>query len=165
MIETVLNHETNEGNGPAPFRETPVRQGIDRPFWRIAAAIVILVAGAGGGYLTSAHQQRQGDEAARIALDDARTSVQAALFDALENVRSGEAVHWKSRGGQSSGRIIPVRTYRKEDAGYCREYQRASEGSGGSVIVHGVACRGNDGRWFPRFELVQDAHIDEATTW
>ena len=62
---------------------------------------------------------------------------------ALETRPSGEAVPFRS--AEASGTIMPVRTWRSSEGGYCRDYAVTLS----SDSVEGTACRDAGGVWRP----------------
>jgi hypothetical protein len=69
------------------------------------------------------------------------------LQDALETLRSGEAVRWRLADSERGGTVQPVRTFRTAQ-GFCREYAvTLTEPDGSGSAWREVACRDPSGVW------------------
>jgi surface antigen len=64
---------------------------------------------------------------------------------ALETRPSGEAVPFRSTEAGASGTVMPVRTWRSSEGGYCRDYAVTL----GDGSMEGTACRDAGGVWRP----------------
>jgi len=164
LVETVMT---------APAQQ-PERSPVVRPLrfmpWNLplaqaAAMIALLVIGLGGGFgaATYSNLAVQRAEVAEGAALQAELS--ATRDEALETLRSGKSITWTSPDGETATRFLPIRTTYSEENGYCREYQKVTSRGPDSVVIHGVACRTEDGRWLPRYELVKDTDIKTVSLW
>lgn len=118
---------------------------MSRWVWRLLLALAILaVAGCAGGGRAPGGAARPAQAAA-----DPPSVPAAAVQEALEGKRSGEAVRWRVAGGAESGTVTPVRTFRTA-AGFCREYAvTLSAADGAGRAWRDVACRDPAGAWRP----------------
>jgi len=87
-----------------------------------------------GGYLGSSIGQNM-DE-----LDQYRTQ------EVLESGSTGSTVAWNNPDSDIDYRVTPTRTY-ESASGPCRDYTTEAVIDGRAEVVHGTACRGNDGSW------------------
>ncbi len=123
--------------------------------WRwalpVAASVVALVIGVGGGYQLANY----GD--ARVANIPGTMSapVQTALWptvnEALETSADGMSVDWRGQGRGPSGTVTVMRTYLDESGQYCREYRENVTVAGVTEAGYGIACRVGKGQWKMRF--------------
>ncbi len=98
-----------------------------------------LAAVAGGtllGFLVGGRIGREMD-----ALD------QHCIGQALEHAPDGQAITWRNPEASTAHEVTPVRTYRRGDGRYCREYRTTSVIGGKPQQVYGTACRQPDGSW------------------
>lgn len=71
---------------------------------------------------------------------------QLKVAHALETVRTGVATSWENPDTNYHYEVIPTRTY-DQTGSPCREYQVESIIGGYKEIIHGTACRQNNGSW------------------
>ena len=67
------------------------------------------------------------------------------MQQALETVRSGEALTWQVSGDGPRGTVTPIRTFRTNE-GYCREF-KVTLGQPGGSSWQAIACRDAAGVW------------------
>jgi surface antigen len=65
---------------------------------------------------------------------------------ALETNPTGSSMAWKNPDTDVDYSVTPTKTY-ESASGPCREYTTEAVIEGRAEIVHGTACRGNDGTW------------------
>jgi surface antigen len=65
----------------------------------------------------------------------------------LEHVPDGRSIAWTGSDGRSNYEMRPVRTFRRQDGGYCREYTTTAVVGGQPQQTRGTACRQPDGAW------------------
>jgi len=87
-----------------------------------------------GGYLGSSIGQSM-DE-----LDQYKTQ------QVLESSPTSSTVAWNNPDSEIDYSVTPTRTY-ESASGPCRDYTTEAVIDGRAEIVHGTACRGNDGSW------------------
>ena len=87
-----------------------------------------------GGYLGSSIGQSM-DE-----LDQYKTQ------EVLEASPTGSTVAWNNPDSDIDYRVTPTKTY-ESASGPCRDYTTEAVIEGRAEIVHGTACRGDDGSW------------------
>ena len=73
----------------------------------------------------------------------------AALDRALERNLSGSRASWRNRGNGNHGSITPLRTYRANNGGYCRDYREELVVGNDSERYTATACRDARGLWQP----------------
>ena len=87
------------------------------------------------------------------AMDNPRR--EAALQEALETKRSlKEFVSWSSPETGRSGKVVPVRTYRREDGTFCREYKFEESHPLPDRPNYGIACRTEAGKWIKQLQVI-----------
>lgn len=64
----------------------------------------------------------------------------------LESSSTGTTVAWKNPDSNIDYSVTPTKTY-ESTLGPCRDYTTEAVISGKAEIVHGTACRENDGAW------------------
>lgn len=69
--------------------------------------------------------------------------------NALENVRSGMQLSWKSSVSGHSGSVTPVSTFRSKSGFYCREYDETLTIDDQTERYRDTACRDSGGLWRP----------------
>lgn len=80
---------------------------------------------------------------------------EAALQEALETKRSlKEYVSWASPESGRSGFVIPVKSYRRQDGTFCREYRMEESHPNLNIPNFGVACRTEDGVWVKQIQAI-----------
>ena len=123
------------------------RHAAPRIAWLAAAAVAVLVLGAGGGYVASDwrfQQIMQQTENTRLSDE---LAMRNALAEALETNISGTPVSWQSPTSGRSGQAVPVRTFRNAEGAFCREYRETVTLGTGVEEVFGIACRRDNGIW------------------
>ena len=68
------------------------------------------------------------------------------MQQALETVRSGEALTWQVSADGPPGTVTPIRTFRTNE-GYCREFKVSLGQPGGGNTWQAIACRDAAGVW------------------
>ncbi len=144
-----------------PFHRTAVDRRASLRQWSwpaaLAASIAMLIVGFGGGALMVDLRVEQ-KLAAHRALEQADQQVrEAALFEALENKVSGEAVAWRNPDSGRIGEITPVRTFKNRQAQWCREYRAKEVLADSAEMHHAIACRDPEGMWKTRAVLISDS--------
>ena len=76
-----------------------------------------------------------------------RLMARQTTHTALEKSPVGEKVVWNNTDSGNSGTITPVRTFQKDDGGYCSEFQQTIIVGGQEEQAYGTACRQPDGSW------------------
>ena len=66
--------------------------------------------------------------------------------EVLESGPTGHTVTWNNPDSNIDYRVTPTKTY-ENASGPCRDYTTEAVIDGKATIVHGTACRGNDGAW------------------
>ena len=66
---------------------------------------------------------------------------------ALETRPSAVISRWQNSTTGNTGAIMPTRTYRSADAGYCRKSWQNITIAGRTGQAHGGVCRQPDGSW------------------
>jgi len=64
----------------------------------------------------------------------------------LESSPTGSTVAWNNPDTDVDYSVTPTRTY-ESDSGPCRDYTTEVVIEGRAEIVHGTACRSDDGSW------------------
>jgi surface antigen len=120
------------------------------------AATFALTIGLGGGYWAgkiNGASVGMPDPAREFAI--ATTDSAGVLQAALEKKLSGSELTWTDERSLASVTVEPIRTYRNEDATFCREYRETfTRPSLNDRTVYGLACRGESGRWDVQYYLV-----------
>lgn len=123
--------------------------------WRralpMAAAVVGLFIGAGGGFGISEQRSQSRLELAAYSLEEDRASMDNALNQALEANLSGTTLDWSNPNNGQKVQFTPVRTYQDKSGRFCREYRQDVFMDGESVPTFGLACRNEEGRWKTRY--------------
>lgn len=88
-----------------------------------------------GGYVGGNIGQQMDD------LDRYRTQ------SALETAPTGRTVGWQNPDSGVNYNVTPTRTY-ESNSGPCRDYTTEAIIDGRPEVLHGTACRQNDGTWY-----------------
>jgi surface antigen len=81
-------------------------------------------------------------------LDDAdRALIEQRTRTVLDTGPAGQAQDWRNPDSGNHGTITPVRTLKRPDGAYCREYQQTVTVAGRTEQAYGTACRQLDGSW------------------
>jgi surface antigen len=163
VLRSAFNEALNE---PLPARvlESIGRAAADRaagrwhPSWPVAlaASLAMLIVGFGGGaLLVDLRVEQELAELRAVELADQQAR-EAALFQALEQHVSGEAVAWRNPDSGRAGEITPVRTFKNRQEQWCREYRAEEVLAGESEVRLAIACRGPEGLWKTRAVLLSD---------
>jgi surface antigen len=150
---------------PAASAPAPVAEGAaglvalpPRRRWlplALAASIALALVLPAGAWLWSAKVTEQRLAAQRVAHDQALAALETQLQQTLETQVSGTPLPWQ-QGGEGSGQLIAVRTYKSAAGQWCREYRIAAEIQGQPYQERGIACRGPDGRWERKVILLDE---------
>lgn len=113
----------------------------------VAAGLVALAIGIGGGYLLG--QQRLEQRLAALEQSRAATlaEVRQTLNRVLEYTPSGERVSWNGDAGVSRVELVPVRTFKTADNRFCREFREIRRINGKQESWTGLACREGKEQW------------------
>jgi len=135
-----------------PFRRR-ARDAALRWVPRAAAAVLALAISGTGGYWIGRDRSAVPDD--RLALQTGSTAAGGVLQAALEKKVSGSELTWTDDRSLASVTVEPIRTYRNEDATFCREYRETvAEPRRTEQTVYGLACRDGGGRWNVQYYLV-----------
>ncbi len=122
----------------------------------MAATFAALMLGGGfyaGKTQTAGQAALMQQTRAISAMDNPRR--EAALQEALETKRSlKEFVSWSSPETGRSGKVVPVRTYRREDGTFCREYKFEESHPLPDRPNYGIACRIESGEWIKQLQVI-----------
>ena len=162
LVEMILN-TPETGDSTAPEKKKHANSVISLSRRRSIAAVAMAATFAalmlGGGYyvrdsqLSGAELMAAQQIRAIAAVDDPIR--EAAFQEALETKRSlREHVSWSSPLSGRSGRIIPVKSYRREDGSFCREYRLEESHMLPNSPNFGVACRLENGTWVKQFQVI-----------
>jgi surface antigen len=135
--------------------------GAMHAFTRIAAALVLLLSGAAGGWFAAG---RHGAQITAAAPMDAvvETAASVLVQRTLENIVSGASDIWRDPRTGDTLSVTPVRTFKDSVDRYCREYRETLTRDGERTLLRlGVACRDPGGRWNARFHVVPGADPPE----
>lgn len=150
---------------PSASRSRPAG-GTAVPWWArsvsaLAASIVLVAVGFGGGFLVFGGGPTETWDPAGQALA-ARVIEGRKLFNGtLENEISGTSLAWRDAESGMGITVTPVKTYRRKQGGFCRDYRIDRDTPNGKEIERGIACREGDGHWVTRYATieVQDSSI------
>jgi len=124
--------------------KTPAKKsGRFAPLLRIAAAIVLVLVGVGGGTLINS----QKDLPFSAVLAPFSTRYSQVIEEALENNVSGTSRQWQEPRSAHSVAVTPVKTYRDKQGIYYREYRLEVTSANESRQLNGLAYRDVDGKW------------------
>lgn len=162
LVEMILN-TPETGGSTTPEKEKRANPVISLSRRRSIAAVAMAASFAalmlGGGYyvrdsqLSGAELMAAQQIRAIAAVDDPIR--EAAFQEALETKRSlMEYVSWSSPLSGRSGRIVPVKSYRREDGSFCREYRLEESHMLPNSPNFGVACRMENGTWVKQFQVI-----------
>lgn len=133
--------------------------------WKIAlpmaAAMVGLFFGLGGGYQYSKTSTENALKLASFTLKQDQTAMNVALSQAMEVNMSGNAGTWANPDSQRSAAFTPVRTYQDKSGTFCREYKKELTTAGQAETTFGLACRNDQGQWKTRY-IIQDNSNSES---
>lgn len=121
----------------------------------LAASIALALVLPAGAWLWSAQLTEQRLAAHQAAHDQALAALEDQLQQTLETQVSGTPLPWQ-QGGEDSGQLVAVRTYKSAVGQWCREYRIAAEIQGRPYQERGIACRGADGRWERKVILLDE---------
>ncbi len=121
----------------------------------VAASLVALIIGFGGGYFAGGSSNPEGMTGAQIASLRLQTQIERTREETLENELSGTTIRWQDPSGEGSLMVTPVRTYRQEGGGYCREFREEWRIGDRIEARQGLSCRERGGRWEPRYLLIE----------
>ena len=111
--------------------------------------------GFGGGFLAFGGGPAESWDPAGQALA-ARAIEGRKLFNGtLENEVSGTSLAWRDTASGLGIRVTPVKTYRRKQGGFCRDYRIDRETPDGTEIERGIACREGDGHWVTRYATIE----------
>jgi hypothetical protein len=65
----------------------------------------------------------------------------------LEHELSGDATFWRDPATGSGGEVLPVRTVRSSQYGWCRDFAERIQSAGRVYNMHGRGCRDLSGIW------------------
>lgn len=82
----------------------------------------------------------------RLSAEEA-ARLEAARQEALEHKPSGVGTLWQGPNGRNRGEVVPLRTVRRDDGAFCRDYRETLISGGRVVSRTRRACRTADGRW------------------
>lgn len=145
------------GDGAADAPEKKRR----RPWWAepvtaLAASVALLVVGFGGGFVY--WRDAPAGESSQVAAAAEEATAGDRIFEeALENKLSGTTVSWKDAARGIDITVTPIRTYKRADGGYCRQYRVDRTFDGRRQIETGIACRTTAGQWIPRRAVIEAA--------
>ena len=127
------------------------------------AASVLLAVGVSAGYWARGNQSS--GAGATVEAEASSSDNTAVLQVALEKKLSGSELTWTDERSLASVTVEPIRTYRNEDATFCREYRETFvQPSRSDRTVFGLACRDASGRWDIQYYLVPGASGDTTIT-
>lgn len=118
------------------------RQSVVWPGMAMAASIALII-GVGGGYLASLGSRQAPDGSTQEPLRLGAVDPSGAVFDLLEERRTGEVVAIK--GDSSIARnVVVIDTFKDKLGRYCREFEAAETSSPHALDV-AIACREHSG--------------------
>lgn len=134
--------------------------GATTPWWgrgisAVAASIILVAIGFGGGFVVFGERDPVSWDSRGRALAERMIEGRKLFNGALENEISGTSVEWQDASTGQSVTVTPVKTYRRKEGGFCREYRIERNVPDGREIERGIACRTNDGRWVPRYATIE----------
>lgn len=163
LVEMIMN--VPETAAPASQAGAGVNPGVNtvplsrrRSVAAMAMAATFAAVMLGGGFYagktqTAGQVALMQQTGAISAMDNPRR--EAALQEALETKRSlKEFVGWSSPETGRSGKIVPVRTYRREDGTFCREYKLEESHPLPDRPNYGIACRTESGKWVKQLQVI-----------
>ena len=161
LLDAVYGGETSSDilKGPRRIHRTmhPFMSGVTK----MAAAIALLLVGVAGGYWGGGYRIDRMSVETAYAQSGHRIFETAMISAALERQPSGATLDWTSPYDQRRSAITLVKTYHSPATGFCREYRRMRGEEENPIVVHGVACRQEDGTWLVKYELVAGRRISD----
>ena len=114
-----------------------------QPFFRMAAAILLVLAGFGAGSII----QRDGKEQIPLLSTPLTSQYGHVVEQALEYNLSGTPREWQAPQGPVIVMVTPVKTYRDKAGLYYREYRLEVSARQERLQVNGLAYRTANGKW------------------
>ena len=106
--------------------------------------------GYGAGLFTAERQFTQQLALAEAVRSQALNEVEKTLNRVLEHSPSGQAVDWRSEQYDVSAQLIPIRTFKTANQGYCREFEEIVIINGEREERRGLSCRTGKENWESR---------------
>ena len=135
------------GSGPVPWW--------GRSISALAASIVLVAVGFGGGFLVFGGAPTETWGPAGQALAAQVIEGQKLFNGTLENEISGTSLAWRDAASGMGITVTPVKTYRRKQGGFCRDYRIERDTPNGKEIERGIACREGDGHWVTRYATIE----------
>jgi len=175
LVNMILDAPEDGRDTAAPVLAEATKQTVPAPAISLArrrsiaasaTAALFAAVMVGGGmtfqkYMTGVNQAGLTHQAKTLAaMDDPWR--EAAFQEALETKKSEAALIWANPENGSSGAIVPVKTYRRDDGTFCRAFRTVDTGAAPNQPNYGVACReaGEDGRWVKTVEAISTPGAD-----
>jgi surface antigen len=117
-----------------------------QPFFRMAAAILLVLVGFGAGSVI----QRGNNEQVPLLTTPLTSQYGHVVEQALEYNLSGTPRAWQAPQGPVIVMVTPVKTYRDKDGLYYREYRLEVSARQERRQISGLAYRTADGKWKTR---------------
>lgn len=133
LVDVVRSHPLKKENRPL----------IHHPFLRMAAAVVLVLLGFGGGTILD----RQSKDMLPILSAPLPAVYSDVVDQALEFNRSGISKEWQAPRDPLAVRVTPVKTYRDKSGRYFREYHLEISAANERRQINGLAYRTAGGKW------------------
>lgn len=125
--------------------------------YAMAATILALAVGLGGGYLASVEIGTPGALRTERVLAAFQLEAGHLRNRALEYEVSGKTLSWQDAQSGAQVSVTPMRTYRTAAGGFCREYREERTFGSRREIEQGLSCRAADRQWVPRRVVIETA--------
>lgn len=126
-----------------------------RAYIALAASVAFLGIGFGSGMMVSDHVAGESSTPFEAARAMQFIEAERAFNEVLENNLSGTSVKWQASDDGLGLTVTPTKTYRSSTSGFCREYRIERDYQERHETERGLACRESDGRWVPRYVIIE----------
>ncbi len=147
LMASLTKPDKPEVGGPGghgwPWGDTRV----SRHVLPLAASLLALMVGFGGGYVLSGLAEPYTLEVAsgEGVSDDGH--VGTAIYRALEAGASGQELSWRDAAAGRSGTVAAMKEFRTSTGQTCREFRSRIDQGADSMTRYGLGCRSADGSW------------------
>lgn len=158
LMESVSAAMANIPPPPAPSQSNSAGTNPGWGFAIAASFLALVVGGVGGmGTLLAIDSRDNAPNDAYVGIFEA--NAERALMEMLETKPSGTRVAWHDPRAEAMAEFTIIKTYRREDGTFCREFLRAVNIGGVEKRTRDLACRQGAKKWTTEVRMADDGSL------
>lgn len=147
LMAYLTRPEKPELGEPGGYARPPDHGRVSRYVLALAASLLALMVGLGGGYVLFGSTDPYRLEVAGGEGAPGDDRIGGVIYRALEAEASGQEFAWRDAARGRSGTVVAMKGFKTSTGQTCREFRSSIDQGADAKTRYGLGCRNTDGSW------------------